>query len=110
MEVLSRSDEILLITILRLKENACGVAMVQDIEKRTGKKVTFGALWVSLDILAKKGLVEKRMVEPGESGGRKKIYYTVTQDGVSALEATRNLQKKLWRGMNPVIDEAKGVV
>ena len=108
MKALSRSDEILLLTILRLKDDACGITIVQDIENRSGKKLTFGALWVSLDILTRKGLVDKCLEEPGQSGGRKKIYYTVTPEGVAALEATRELHKKLWHGMNPLLNEAKG--
>ena len=109
MKTLSQPDEILMLTILRLNNDASSIEIVRDIENRTGKKITFGALWVSLDILAKKGLIDKRLDDPGKSGGRKKIYYTVTPEGITALEATRNLRKKLWRGMNHVIDAAKGV-
>jgi len=106
MEPLSRSDEILLISILRLKDNAYGVTIVSEVAKRTGKQLTFGALWVSLDILAKRGMVSKRTELP-VNGGRKKIYYTVTPEGASALEATRQLQKRLWRGMNPLLEDVK---
>ena len=109
MKALSRSDEILLLTILRLNNDTSGITIVQEIEDRSGKKLTFGALWVSLDILAKKDLIAKRMEDPCESGGRKKIYYSVTSNGIAALEATRDLNKKFWHGMNPVIDGAKGV-
>ena len=107
MKTLSRSDEILLLTILRLNNDACGITIVQDIEDRSGKKITFGALWVSMDILTKKGFITKRLEDPGESGGRKKIYYSVTPEGIAVLEATRELHKKFWHGMNPVINEAK---
>ncbi|MCK5146559.1 PadR family transcriptional regulator [bacterium] len=109
METLSRSDEIFVLSILRLKDNAYGLTIVQEIEARTGKKITFGALWVSMDILAKKGLVNKRVEDPGKGCGRKKIYYTVTPEGVIALEATRELNKKLWRGMAVLINGTKGV-
>lgn len=106
METLSRSDEILLVSILRLKDNAYGVTIVEEVARRTDKQLTFGALWVSLDNLAKRGLVSKRTEKP-EKGGRKKIYYAVTPQGASALEATRALQKRLWRGMNPLLEDAK---
>ena len=109
MKTLSRSDEILMLTILRQNNDACGITIVQEIENRSGKKITFGALWISMDILAKKGLITKRIEDPGEAGGRKKIYYTVTPEGIAALEATRELHKKFWHGMNPVINDAKSV-
>ena len=62
-KLLSRPDEILMLTILRLGENAYGVPIAQDVQQRTGKKVTLGSLWVSLDNLSKRGLLQKRMAE-----------------------------------------------
>jgi len=100
MKVLSRSDEILLLAILRLKENAYGVTIIKEVKERTGKKLTFGSLWVSLDILHKRGLVVKRMADPTpERGGRSKIYYSLTPQGVRALQDVREFQKSLWQGV-----------
>lgn len=97
--MLSRADEILLLAILRLKDNAYGVTIAQEIKNRTGKKLTFGSLWVSLDILYKKGLVQKRMADPtAVRGGRSKIFYTLTPTGIQSLEEVRDLQKSLWKG------------
>ncbi|MBN1273363.1 MAG: hypothetical protein JXB26_13935 [Candidatus Aminicenantes bacterium] len=109
MKTLSKPDEILLLTILRLDNDASSIDIVRDIEDRTGKIITFGALWVSMDILTKKGLAAKRMDEPGESGGRKKIFYTVTSEGIAALEASRKLHTKLWQGIDHIIDAPKDV-
>ncbi len=97
--MLSRADEILLLAILRLKDNAYGVTISQEIQNRTGKKLTFGSLWVSLDILYKKGLVQKKIADPtAERGGRSKIYYNLTPSGIKSLEEVRELQKSLWKG------------
>lgn len=100
MKVLSRSDEILLLSIFRLKDNAYGVTIIKDVFERTGKKLTFGGLWVSLDILHKRGYVIKTMADPTpERGGRSKIFYTLTEDGIKALRGAMEFQKILWRGI-----------
>ena len=107
MDALSRADEFLLISILRLGENATGVTIIEELAHSTGKQITVGALWVQLDILAKKGLIEKRMENPGPEGGRKKIFYTLTRIGLEVLEYTCEMQRKLYRGLTPMIEKAK---
>ena len=108
MKILSRSDEILMLAILRLKDDAYGVTIIKEVRKRTEKKLTFGSLWVSLDILHKRGLVQKRMADPTpERGGRSKIYYMVTSDGIEALEHAREFQKQIWRGVPSLIKKAR---
>ena len=100
MKILSRSDEILMLAILRLKNNAYGVPILQEIYQQADKKLTLGSLWVSLDILFKRKLVDKRMADPTpQRGGRSKIYYTLTPAGIIVLERTREFQASLWRGI-----------
>ena len=100
MKYLSRNDEILLLSIWRLQDDAYGVTIRQDVLDRTGKRLTFGALWVSLDNLAKKGYVVKSLTDPTPTrGGRGKIYYRLTSDGVHALQQVRDLQHALWAGL-----------
>jgi PadR family transcriptional regulator PadR len=100
MKILSRSDEILMLTILRLKENAYGVTIIKEIQERTGKKLSFGSLWVSLDILHKRGFVKKRIADPTpQRGGRSKIYYSLSPKGIRALEDAREFQRSLWEGV-----------
>jgi PadR family transcriptional regulator PadR len=100
MKILSRSDEIIMLTILRLKENAYGVTIIKEIQERTGKKLSFGSLWVSLDILHKRGFVKKRIADPTpQRGGRSKIYYSLSPKGIRALEDAREFQRSLWEGV-----------
>lgn len=100
MKILTRSDEILMLAILRLKDNAYGVSVIKEVEERTGKRLSFGSLWVSLDILHKRGFVKKRIADPTpQRGGRSKIYYSLTPKGVRVLEETREFQKSLWEGV-----------
>ncbi|MFC2157785.1 helix-turn-helix transcriptional regulator [Acidobacteriota bacterium] len=109
MDVLSRADEILLLAILKLKENAYGVTIVKEVERSTGKILKLGGLWVSLDILTKKGLLKKHIADPTPTrGGRSKIYYSLTLDGIAALEAVRNFNRSLWKGMADVLKDSQG--
>ena len=98
--ILTRNEEILMLAVLRLKDNAYGVTIIREVEKRTGKKLKFGGLWVSMDNLAKKGLVEKRMADPEpRRGGKSKCYYNLTGQGLNALKDTAELQSRLWKGV-----------
>jgi PadR family transcriptional regulator len=97
MKYLSRADEILLLAILKLREDAHGVSLVKEIRKSMGKKLTLGGLWVSLDILTKKGLVAKRLGDPSpRRGGKGRLYYRLTEEGLEALERVQELNRTLW--------------
>lgn len=106
MKILSRADEILLMAILKLKDDAYGVTIIQEVKKSTGRELRVGALWVALDILSKKGLIEKRMGDPTpQRGGRSKIYYTLTPNGLSELERVRDFQRNLWKDVPETIED-----
>jgi PadR family transcriptional regulator PadR len=100
MKALTRADEILLLSILKLKGNAFALTILKEIKQSTGKKLTIGSLWVSLDSLYKKGYIDKKMAEETLiKGGRKKVFYSLTLSGAKALRNTRELQKSLWKGV-----------
>lgn len=99
MRELTKAEETLLLTILRLKEKAYGVAIKQLIQKTTGKALPYGTLYFILDQLTKKGFVKRFAGEPKpERGGRSRIYYTLTPEGERALRQAYKLQKKIWNG------------
>jgi len=97
MDFLTKSEEILLLAIWKLGEEAYGVPIKEYVSKVTNRIWSFGALYVSLDKLAKKGYVEKVKGDPTpERGGRHKIFYHLTPRGEKALQAARELNKALW--------------
>jgi len=99
MQVLTRAEEILLLSILRLKDKAYSLTILKEIKHSTGKKPTIGSLWVSLDSLFKKDYIAKKLSgETPAKGGRKKVFYFLTPSGAKALRKTREFQKSLWRG------------
>ena len=101
MNIITRLEEVILMAVWRLKDNAYGVTINKEVSKRTGKKYSMGALYFSLDQLLKKEYVSKHTGSPThERGGRRKIYYELTPDGKKALQAARELQESLWEGVS----------
>ena len=104
MITLTRAEEILLLAILRLKDNAYATTILKEIRGRTGKEMTFGSIWVSLDVLFKKGYVNKTVAsEIPAHGGRKIVYYTLSKEGLKILQESRDFQNSIWRGASTQI-------
>ena len=99
MAELTKNEEILMIAILHLKENAYGVHIRRQIKETTGKQWNYGTLYRMLDQLVKKNLLERKEGDPmPERGGRRKNYYSLAPFGVKALRDAYALQKTLWNG------------
>lgn len=100
MNHLTKNEEIILLSILRLKENAYGVSIKNQIKDRTGDDWNYGLLYATLDQLVKKGLLIKKEGKPlPERGGRRKIYYSISPGGHRALGEAYKLQVALWDGV-----------
>jgi DNA-binding PadR family transcriptional regulator len=97
MKLISRQEEILLLTIWRLVDNAYGVTIREHVSGVTKKYWSIGAIYDILDRLARKGLVTTTISDPiAERGGKSRRYYTLTKEGHESLEHVRNLQANLW--------------
>jgi DNA-binding PadR family transcriptional regulator len=97
---LGEFEQMVLSAVLRLGEQAYGAAILTEIAKQTGRRVSSGALYVTLDRLEDKGLIETRRGDPTpERGGRPKRFVRVTRDGLDALRDVRKALLKLWRGL-----------
>ena len=100
MKNLTLSEIIFMLAIWRLEENAYGVTIRKHIAQVTGKIYTHGTLYSALDQLFKKGYVTKSVGPPTpERGGRSKIYYRLSPEGIKALRAARQLQREIWKGI-----------
>ena len=100
MKLLSRSEEIVLITVLKLKDNAYGVAIRKKLYAETGTRWSFGSIYTALNTLTRRGYVEKSKGEPtAERGGRHKCLYEVTREGKKALKEIKKVQDSIWSGL-----------
>jgi PadR family transcriptional regulator PadR len=98
---LTLNETVVLLTILRLEQNAYGVAIKQEVSKFMQKKISYGTLYSYLDQLFRKGFISKEMGEPTpERGGRRKIFYRLTKKGTDALDSAYQLQKSIWAGLS----------
>jgi PadR family transcriptional regulator PadR len=101
-EHLGEFEQIVLLAILRLGDEAYGVPIKQDIEQRTGRALTVGALYRTLDRLEAKGYVSSAFSDPTpERGGRSKRYFKIRPLGVRTLRASREALMAMWEGLEP---------
>ncbi len=100
MKLLSRSEEILLLAIWRLQDQAYGVAIRKEVMKATGRPWSVGAIYAPLHRLNGKGLVQSYRGAPEAArGGRSKIFYSLTDEGRRALVSIKKIQDALWLGI-----------
>ena len=94
---LGEFQEIVMLSILILKENAYGVTIQEEIDQRMGRKISRGALHTALTRLEDKGFISSDYGEPtSERGGRRKRYYEVTNKGLSTLQEAKELRENMW--------------
>lgn len=97
MKDLTLTEEMVLLAVWKLKDNAYGVAIRKQVSRSTNRIFPYGTLYSVLDKLTKNGLVTKRVSDPiAKRGGRSRNYYTVTPEGISALKVAMRLKKSLW--------------
>ena len=97
MKFLSRQEELMLLSIWKLDENAYGVTIRKKVTDLTGKYWSIGAVYDVLDRLTRKGLVSTVVGDPIKArGGKSKRFYRITRSGFKALEEVRTLQQKAW--------------
>ena len=99
MRLLSRAEELVMLSIWQLKENAYLIPIREYISSITGKDWSIGAVYVPLDRLTKVRYIETYLGESTpERGGRRKKFYKLTEEGYEALVEALNMHDKLWQG------------
>jgi PadR family transcriptional regulator PadR len=97
---LGEFEQIVLLAILRLREEAYGMTVRREIEERTGRECAIGAVYATLDRLENKTLVRSYESAPTEErGGRPRKVYQVTSAGENALNATRKALASMMDGL-----------
>lgn len=94
---LGEFEELVLLTIVYLDKDAYGVAIKEDIENRSQRAISIGALHTTLTRLEKKGYITSWMGEPtAERGGRRKRYFEITHRGKVELHNMKAIRDDLW--------------
>jgi len=102
---LGEFEQLVLLALIRLDPEAYGVAVAQEIEERTGRRVAVGAVYTTLLRLEGKRLVASRVGEPSpERGGRRKKFYRPTAAGRRELVAALDALRGMTRGLTPGLE------
>src|SRR5437762_11536714 len=89
-DTLSNFELMVMLVVLRLGDNAYGVPIAEEIEKRRGKRVSIGSVYAALDRLGAKSFVDSELGEStAERGGRAKRYLRITGKGLGEVKETR---------------------
>ena len=100
MKFISRPEELVLLAVWRLKENAYCVPIKKQLAQSTGHDWSFGAVYDPLDRLEKKGLLESHLSDPtAKRGGKRKRIYKLTPSGIMALIEIKTITDEVWDGV-----------
>lgn len=104
--VLGEFEQLVLLAILRLDDGAYGVTIAAELERTAGRHVSRGALYTTLYRLEQKGLLRWR-IDPGtvERDGLPRRCYSVSDRGLGALRASRQVLRRMWSGLDDVLKE-----
>ncbi len=103
---LGELEEIALLVVANLFDNAYGVAIKQEIEDKCNRSITISTVHNVLQRLNEKNFLESRYSEPTkERGGKRKLLFRVTKSGQAALKTSKSLRDNLWSGIPKVAFE-----
>jgi len=103
---LGEFEVVVLMAALHLGREAYGSAILDEIEARTGRRVSRGSVYITLDRLEDKELLESRLEGATPSrGGRSKRVFRVTAAGIKAVKHSLSVLVRMHKGLEPVLGE-----
>lgn len=97
---LGEFEELILLTVAIMNGKAYGIAIIDELEKRTGRIATIGAIQTVLKRMESKGWVSSAFGEATkERGGKRKRYYSITFDGQAILSHSKDQRNSLWHAI-----------
>ena len=107
-DLLGEFEQMVLLAVARLRAEGYGVTLRQEIAERTGRDVSIGSVYATLDRLESKGLLTSRESDPEPvRGGRARRLFRIEAAGIRALEESRRMMEALWDGVD-FPDEVRG--
>jgi DNA-binding PadR family transcriptional regulator len=104
-DYLGEFEQMVLLSIMRLGDEAYGLAIRRELEAVAGRRPSTGALYTTLDRMEKKGLLQSSAGESSpERGGRPRQYVALTEAGQRALVQSRSTLMALWDGLEKALD------
>ncbi len=103
-DYLSEFEQLVLLSTIRLGEDASGASIRVDLEQTAGRPVAVATIYVALTRLEKRGFVRSWMSDPTPvRGGKAKKFYAMLPPGVEALRESRAVLERMWEGTASVL-------
>ena len=100
---LGEFEQLILLAILRLGDDAYGVRIREEIRACTGREAAIGAVYATLDRLESKGLLSSRNADPTpERGGRAKRYFQISAEGKRAVQVSQAATSAMLKGFESI--------
>ena len=101
-QILGEFEQLILLALVRLGEDAYGVSMRKEIEERTGRTISAGAIYTALERLESRGFVSSRLGDPTpQRRGRPKKFYQLEAAGADALSRSYTALIEMTKGIRP---------
>jgi PadR family transcriptional regulator PadR len=101
---LGEFEELVLLTIASLINEAYSVGICDELEKHTGRSVKLGVVHAVLNRLEEKGFAKSKLGEATNvRGGKRKRYYSITSAGKAALLRAKEVRDQLWSNIPEIV-------
>jgi PadR family transcriptional regulator, regulatory protein PadR len=103
---LGEFEELVLLTVGMLFDDAYGLAIVDELERQSGRNIMISSVHKALVRLEEKGYLKSRMGgATGMRGGREKRLYSLTRTGISVLGECRDMRNDMWKQIPKIVWE-----
>lgn len=97
---LTKLEELVLMAIWRLGEDAYGVKIKKQVRNLAGREYLYNTLYTTFDQLNRKGFTTKHFGDPTSvRGGKSKVFFRITRQGIKALETAYQHSSRIWEGI-----------
>lgn len=104
MALISRTEEMLLLIVCKLQDDAFGLSIREEAEVITGKRYSVGGIYVPLDRLVRKGFLTTEDGKPTpERMGRPRRLYMITPEGLAMLREARRVHEAMWAALPDLV-------
>lgn len=104
---LTEFEQMILLAVVRLGDDAYGVSICDEIEARSGRTISVAAAYTALERLEARGFVNSWTAEASPvRGGRAKKHFAVQPEGAAALRESRGAMARMWEGLDSHTDLA----
>ena len=99
-DYLGEFEQMVLLALIRLEDNAYGVTIRREIQSRTEREVAIGAVYATLERLERKGYLASTVSDPQPiPGGRSKKFFRLSPKGAAALKHSREMMRRMAEGL-----------